>query len=212
MGRRRGSPPPSASRCSPTPAPVATTQRRPERWLIRFDIEIATIAVVASDRVVRRPRLARTWRTRRGRRVAPRRGFGSFALAPDHRARRPRQLLGGTTHEQLTPIALADPVHHTVLVPLDGSHLADGALPTARALAARFGATIHTVTVAVSDFELAAHPRPKRRTHSAPTLTTHASTSRSTPTSPPPFTAAPRSSNPASSACRPTGGDGSPAA
>ena len=33
---------------------------------------------------------------------------------------------------------------------------------------------------------------PKRRTHSAPTLTTRASTSRSTPTSPPPFTAAPR--------------------
>ena len=52
-----------------------------------------------------------------------------------------------------------EPVHRTILVPLDGSHLADGALPTARALAARFGATIHTVTVAVSDFELAAHPR-----------------------------------------------------
>ena len=47
-----------------------------------------------------------------------------------------------------------DPVYHTVLVPLDGSHLADGALPTARALAARFGATIHVITVAVSDFEL----------------------------------------------------------
>jgi hypothetical protein len=27
---------------------IATTQRRPERWLIRFDIQIATIAVVAS--------------------------------------------------------------------------------------------------------------------------------------------------------------------
>ena len=27
---------------------IATTQRRPERWLIRFDIEIAVIAVVAS--------------------------------------------------------------------------------------------------------------------------------------------------------------------
>ena len=38
--------------------------------------------------------------------------------------------------------------------PLDGSHLAEGAIPTAEALAARFGATIHTVTVAVSDFEL----------------------------------------------------------
>ena len=47
-----------------------------------------------------------------------------------------------------------EPVYRTILVPLDGSHLADGALPTARALAARFGATIHTVTVAVSDFEL----------------------------------------------------------
>ena len=47
-----------------------------------------------------------------------------------------------------------DPVHHTILVPLDGSHFANGALPTARTLAARFGATIHTVSVAVSDFEL----------------------------------------------------------
>jgi nucleotide-binding universal stress UspA family protein len=47
-----------------------------------------------------------------------------------------------------------DPVYQTVLVPLDGSHLANGALPTARALAARFGATIHVITVAVSDFEL----------------------------------------------------------
>jgi len=47
-----------------------------------------------------------------------------------------------------------DPVHHTILVPLDGSHFANGAFPTARALAARFDATIHTVSVAVSDFEL----------------------------------------------------------
>ena len=47
-----------------------------------------------------------------------------------------------------------DPVYQTVLVPLDGSHLADGALPTARTLAARFGATIHIITVAVSDVEL----------------------------------------------------------
>ena len=48
----------------------------------------------------------------------------------------------------------ADPRHRTILVPLDGSHLAEGAIPTAEALAARFGATVHTVTVAVSDFEL----------------------------------------------------------
>jgi nucleotide-binding universal stress UspA family protein len=47
-----------------------------------------------------------------------------------------------------------DPVYRTILVPLDGSHFADGAISTARALAARFGATVHTVTVAVSDFEL----------------------------------------------------------
>jgi nucleotide-binding universal stress UspA family protein len=47
-----------------------------------------------------------------------------------------------------------DPVYGTILVPLDGSHLTDGAIPTARALAARFGATVHTVTVAASDFEL----------------------------------------------------------
>jgi nucleotide-binding universal stress UspA family protein len=49
----------------------------------------------------------------------------------------------------------ADPCHRTILVPLDGSHLAHGAIPTAEALAARFGATVHTVTVtvAVSGFE-----------------------------------------------------------
>jgi nucleotide-binding universal stress UspA family protein len=43
-----------------------------------------------------------------------------------------------------------DPTYHTILVPLDGSDFANGALPTARALAARFAATIHTVTVAVA--------------------------------------------------------------
>jgi nucleotide-binding universal stress UspA family protein len=47
----------------------------------------------------------------------------------------------------------ADPSHRTILVPLDGSRFAEGAIPTAEALAARFGATVHTVTVAVSDFE-----------------------------------------------------------
>jgi nucleotide-binding universal stress UspA family protein len=47
----------------------------------------------------------------------------------------------------------ADPVYTTVLVPLDGSQLADGVMPTARALATRFGATVHTVTVAASDLE-----------------------------------------------------------
>ena len=46
-----------------------------------------------------------------------------------------------------------EPAYRTILVPLDGSHLAEGALPTARALAARFGATIHTVTAAISDLE-----------------------------------------------------------
>ena len=47
-----------------------------------------------------------------------------------------------------------DPVYRTVLVPLDGTRFADGAVPTARALAARFGATVHTVSVVASDFEL----------------------------------------------------------
>lgn len=49
----------------------------------------------------------------------------------------------------------ADPAYDTVLVPFDGSHLSSGALPTARALATRYGATVHIVTVAVSDFESA---------------------------------------------------------
>ena len=43
-----------------------------------------------------------------------------------------------------------DPAYRNVLVPLDGSRRAAGALPTARALAERFGATVHTVTVTVS--------------------------------------------------------------
>jgi len=47
-----------------------------------------------------------------------------------------------------------EPTYRTILVPLDGSLVAAGALPTARALAARFGATIHTVSVVVSDFDL----------------------------------------------------------
>ena len=47
-----------------------------------------------------------------------------------------------------------DPAYRTVLVPLDGSRRAGGALKTARALATRFDATIHSVTVADSDFEL----------------------------------------------------------
>jgi len=46
----------------------------------------------------------------------------------------------------------SDPAYHSVLVPLDGSHRAAGAMPMARALAARFDATIHTVTVAIADF------------------------------------------------------------
>ena len=36
-----------------------------------------------------------------------------------------------------------------VLVPLDGSEFAEAALPAAHAMAARFNATVHTITVAV---------------------------------------------------------------
>ena len=39
------------------------------------------------------------------------------------------------------------PSYRHVLVPLDGSALSAGALPTARALAARFGADVHTISV-----------------------------------------------------------------
>jgi len=46
-----------------------------------------------------------------------------------------------------------EPTYRTILVPLDGSHFATGALATARALATRFGATIHTVTAAISNIE-----------------------------------------------------------
>ena len=44
-------------------------------------------------------------------------------------------------------------MYGTVLVPLDGSQLAAGAIPTASALATRFDATVHTVTVVASDRE-----------------------------------------------------------
>ena len=46
------------------------------------------------------------------------------------------------------------PAHRTILLTLDGSRYAAGALTTARAVAARFGAAIHTVSVIGSDFEL----------------------------------------------------------
>jgi nucleotide-binding universal stress UspA family protein len=49
------------------------------------------------------------------------------------------------------PKRAADPAYRTVLVPLDGSRFADGALPTGREFARRFGATVHTVTVAASN-------------------------------------------------------------
>ena len=99
-------------------------------------------------------------------------------------------------------------MYNAVLVPLDGSELAEGAMPTARALATRFGATVHTVTVAGSDFEWQRiRAKPPRR--SAPTPRTHASTSSSTPTSPVPCNAAPRGSTPAWCVCRPTGGGAS---
>jgi nucleotide-binding universal stress UspA family protein len=41
-----------------------------------------------------------------------------------------------------------EPAYRHVLVPLDGSDLAAGALPTARSLAERFEATVHTIGVA----------------------------------------------------------------
>ena len=47
-----------------------------------------------------------------------------------------------------------EPTYHTVLVPLDGSHVAAGALLTARALAARFAAMIHAVSVVGSELEV----------------------------------------------------------
>jgi nucleotide-binding universal stress UspA family protein len=45
----------------------------------------------------------------------------------------------------------AEPAFRTILVPLDCSAFSAGALPTARALAARFGAEIHTVNVDGAD-------------------------------------------------------------
>jgi nucleotide-binding universal stress UspA family protein len=56
-----------------------------------------------------------------------------------------------TSDEPAPPAA----VHvRNVLVPLDGSELSLQAMPTARALARRFGADIHTVTVAESDHDV----------------------------------------------------------
>ena len=104
-----------------------------------------------------------------------------------------------------------DPVHHTILVPLDGSHFADGALPTARALAARFGATVHTVTVAVSDWRAGAHPRrSSARARHRPRRPAHPRRGRHRRRRRRPALRL-RSSTPAWCACRPTGGDASPA-
>ncbi|MGZ8650213.1 MAG: universal stress protein, partial [Solirubrobacteraceae bacterium] len=63
----------------------------------------------------------------------------------DEGAQRRRGPRGGIVNEPTG--RAADPAYRTVLVPLDGSPRAAGALPTARALAARFDATVHTVTV-----------------------------------------------------------------
>jgi nucleotide-binding universal stress UspA family protein len=48
----------------------------------------------------------------------------------------------------------AEAIHRTILVPLDGSRRAERALPVAQALAARFDATVHSVSVVGSDAEL----------------------------------------------------------
>jgi nucleotide-binding universal stress UspA family protein len=48
----------------------------------------------------------------------------------------------------------AAPMYRTILVPLDGSDLAAGAIATARALARRFDAAIHTIGVAAIDVEI----------------------------------------------------------
>ena len=45
------------------------------------------------------------------------------------------------------------PAYRTILVPLDGSHFSAGALTTARALAARFDAPIHAVSVVLSELD-----------------------------------------------------------
>ena len=45
----------------------------------------------------------------------------------------------------------AEPAYRTILVPLYDSRFTHGALPAARALAARFGAGVHTVTAAASE-------------------------------------------------------------
>ena len=68
--------------------------------------------------------------------------------APPSTLRAPRRRTPGPAARER-----AKPVFRTILVPLDGSHFANGALPTARGLAARSGATIHVVTVAISDAE-----------------------------------------------------------
>ena len=66
------------------------------------------------------------------------------------------------------PLRPLDPAYRTILVPLDGSLFAEGALQTARQLAARFGATMHTVSVVVSGFE----SRERARAESAQALGT----------------------------------------
>ena len=54
----------------------------------------------------------------------------------------------GSRVTESAPSGHADVAYEHVLVPLDGSDLARGAIPTAEALAARFGADLHTVSAA----------------------------------------------------------------
>ena len=105
---------------------IATTQRRPERWLIRFDIEVAAIAVVASVvSFVDRDWLAPGELVAAGAWFLV--AFWVVVLGADHLERRRRHLLGGKLMNRSAHRA-PEPVHRTILVPLDGSHLAAGAL------------------------------------------------------------------------------------
>ena len=90
------------------------------------------------------------------------------------------------------PDRAADPAYRTILVPLDGSPFADGRAPDrprARQQVRRHRPHGHRRALRPATCSASAA---KQRRHSAPTLTTRASTSRSTPTSPARSSAAPR--------------------
>ena len=158
---------------------IATTNRRPDRWLLRFDVQIALITVVVStaccsSTTTGSPPAKQTTATRGSSSRS-----GSFRSLEPSRATTPATHHGG--RNTMNPVERApQPAYRTILVPFDGSHFAAGA--SRRHVPLPDGSeppSIRSPPRSQTSSGNASAARPRR--FSGPTPTTHASTSRSTP-------------------------------